>query len=60
MTLDTKTCTGTFGPAMTFDKKVSFSALFTGVNLSGTSQSEYKFVYYDKNGIKYEIASTYL
>ena len=29
MTLDTKKCTGTFSPGMTFNKPVSFSALFT-------------------------------
>lgn len=60
MTLDTKTCTGTFSPSMTFNKPVSFSALFTGVNLSGYSQSQYTFVYYDKSGKKYVIGSSYL
>lgn len=60
MTLDTKTCTGTFEPAMTFDKPVSFSALFTGVKLSSTTQSQYTFVYYDKSGNKYEMSSSYL
>ncbi len=60
MTLDTKTCTGTFGPSMTFDKPVSFSALFTGVKLSTSTQSQYSFVYYDKSGKKYEIGASYL
>ena len=60
MTLDTRRCTGTFSPAMTFNKPVSFSALFTGVGLSTYTQSQYTFVYYDKSGKKYVISSSYL
>ena len=39
MTVDDSTLTGTFSPHMIFDKPVSFSVLFTGVNLSRYYQS---------------------
>lgn len=60
MTLDTKQCTGTFEPSMVFDKPVSFSAMFTGVNFKGVDISKIRFVYYDINDVKYEISSSYL
>ena len=56
ISIDTRTCTGTFGPSMTFDKPVLFSALFTGVDFKNVVTSSIKFVYYDKNEVKYEIS----
>ena len=61
MTLDDKKLTGTFSPAMTFNKPVSFSALFTGVKFKQLIlKSQYTFVYYDKSGKKYVIGASYL
>jgi hypothetical protein len=60
MTLDNKTLTGTFSPSMTFSKSASFSALYGGVNLSSSTQSQYTFVYYSPSGVKYSISSSYI
>lgn len=60
MSLDTKTCVGTFSPAMTFDKPVSFSALYSGVNLSKYDASNISFVYFGANNEMTIIPSSYL
>jgi len=60
MTLDNKKLSGTFGPSMSFNKPASFSALFAGVNLRNSTQSDFKFVYWDPSGNSYEIPSTFL
>ena len=62
MTLDTKTCTGTFTPGMVFNKPVSFSALFTGVDLRNynPTSNTYTFVYYAPNGLKTVVTSSFL
>ena len=60
MTLDTKKCIGTFSPAMTFNKPVSFSALYSGVNLSNYNVSELAFVYFGTNNVMTIITSSYL
>ena len=60
MTVDNKKLTGTFSPGMSFNKPVSFSVLFSGVDLSKYTLSMFKFVYYDKNNVRYEIPSTYI
>ena len=60
MTLDTKTCTGTFSPGMVFSKPVSFSALFTGVDLKYFDPTSYSFVYYAPNGVKTVVTSSFL
>ena len=60
MSLDDKKLSGTFGPSMSFNKPASFSALFAGVNLRNSTQSDFKFVYWDPSGNSYEIPSTFI
>jgi hypothetical protein len=60
MTVDDSTLTGTFSPHMIFDKPVSFSVLFTGVDLSRYYQSQFSFVYYGADGIKHSIPSSFI
>ncbi len=60
MTVDDQTLTGTFSPHMEFDKPVSFSVLFTGVNLSAYTKSQFRFAYYGEDGIRTEVSSSYI
>ena len=60
MTVDDQTLTGTFSPHMEFDKPVIFSVLFTGLNLTGSTQSQFRFAYYSEDGKRYEISSSFI